>query len=96
MRLRLDPPIPLETPKGYGLAHFIDDYGIDHEDYWGVCLTETGEWWWFKNSEVRGCENKTVGRDKPLCVVDPKDAGFKYGSAIKWNHKKRAWEPFEK
>lgn len=64
MRLRLDPPIPLETPKGYGLAHFIDDYGIDHEDYWGVCLTETGEWWWFKNSEVRGCENKTLGRIK--------------------------------
>ena len=27
MITQLDPPLPLETPRGAGLAHFVIDYG---------------------------------------------------------------------
>jgi hypothetical protein len=60
--VRLDPPIPLVTPRGRGLAHFLRDYGIEHDDYWTVVLDETGEWWTFSNREVRAQENITAGR----------------------------------
>lgn len=63
--LRLDPPIPLHTPKGEGLAHFIDDLGVENEAQWVVFVTATGEIWWVSNSEVRATENWSVGRVKP-------------------------------
>jgi hypothetical protein len=63
MILQLNPPIPLQTLKGPGLAHFIDDQGIESESFWVVFLN-TGQIWWFPNSQVRACENFTVGRVK--------------------------------
>ena len=59
---RLEPPIPLETPKGLGFALFLRDYGMDHDDLWTVAITETREVWTFRNSEVRVVENATFGR----------------------------------
>jgi hypothetical protein len=60
--LRLDPPIPITTPKGEGLAHFLIDYGVAHNLIWTVFITETGECWSFQNTEIRAIKNITMGR----------------------------------
>lgn len=61
---QLNPPIPLETPKGQGLAHFLIDYSIEHDLYWVVFINETGESWTFSNPEIRIQKNITLGRTK--------------------------------
>ena len=43
MMLRLDPPIPLQTAKGPGLAHIVIDYGIEADLIWVVFLDDSGE-----------------------------------------------------
>lgn len=62
MLTQLNPPIPLVTPKGSGLAWFIIDYGIEHHLMWVVAIDETGEIWTFKNPDIRADKNITVGR----------------------------------
>lgn len=59
--IRLDPPIPVSTPRGDGLAIFLRDYGIEHDDYWTVVLSN-GEFWTFNNREIRADKNYTIGR----------------------------------
>ena len=63
MILQLDPPIPLETPKGRGLAHFVVDYGPEHHLMWTVFLDANGECWTFSNPNVRATKNMTMGRN---------------------------------
>jgi hypothetical protein len=45
MLTQLDPPIPVVTPKGKGLAHVLIDYGAEHDLIWmrtaSVGLTPT-------------------------------------------------------
>lgn len=60
--LQLNPPLPMETPKGPGLAWFHTDYGIEHNDVWTVVIDATGEIWKFQNPEVRAQKNITMGR----------------------------------
>lgn len=60
--LQLNPPIPLTTTKGEGLAYFVTDYGVDFSLIWTVAIDETGECWMFKNEEVRFVKNITMGR----------------------------------
>jgi hypothetical protein len=62
MMLQLDPPIPLSTPKGDGLAWFLIDYGAEHHLMWVVALDENGEIWTFENTKVRAGKNITMGR----------------------------------
>jgi hypothetical protein len=59
--LRLDPPIEVTTPKGKGWAVIWRDYGFDHDDLWTVLISETKEFWTFRNNEVRGADNVTFG-----------------------------------
>lgn len=59
---QLNPPIPLNTPKGEGLAVAVIDYSIDYDLLWVVIVNATGEIWTYKNSEVRGVKNITAGR----------------------------------
>ena len=59
---QLDPPIPLETPRGSGIAHFVIDYGPEYNLMWTVFLDANGECWTFQNSEVRAVKNITLGR----------------------------------
>jgi len=62
MILQLNPPIPLDTPKGSALAHFVVDYGPEHNLLW-VCFNDSsGECWTWDNSKVRGQKNITHGR----------------------------------
>jgi len=60
--LRLDPPIPLSTPKGNGYAHFLIDEGIENHFFWMVFINETGEIWTFPNTQVRAEKNISLGR----------------------------------
>lgn len=64
MILQLDPPIPLETPKGKGWAHFLIDYSQEHHLMWVVFIDATGECWTVPNPEVRLQHNWTMQRRK--------------------------------
>jgi hypothetical protein len=59
---QLNPPIPMETPRGPGLAHFLIDYGPETHLMWTVFLDASGECWTFQNPEVRAAKNFTLGR----------------------------------
>lgn len=63
MILQLDPPLPVQTPKGDGLAHLIIDYGPEHHLMWVVFLDDGGECWTYPNPEVRACNNISMGRE---------------------------------
>ena len=59
---QLNPPLPLETPRGKGLAHFMIDYGPEHHLMWTVFIEATGECWTFQNPDIRAGINVTLGR----------------------------------
>lgn len=59
---RLEPPIPLNTPKGSAQAMFLIDYSTEHNLYWVCFQDETGECWTWDNSQIRACKNITMGR----------------------------------
>ena len=60
--IRIDPPIPLLTPKGKALAHFLIDYGFEHDLYWVCFQEESGECWTWNNKDIRAQNNITAGR----------------------------------
>lgn len=62
MMLQLNPPIPLSTPKGNGLAWAIIDYGPEFNLMWVVAIDETREIWTFQNFDIRALKNITMGR----------------------------------
>lgn len=64
MMLQLNPPIPLETPKGKATAHMVIDYGTEYSLIFVTFLNESGECWCFRQPEVRLNANLTFGRDK--------------------------------
>ena len=61
--LQLNPPLPVMTPKGRGLAWFLIDYGVEHNLMYSVALDENGEVWTFQNTEIRAIKNLTMGRN---------------------------------
>jgi hypothetical protein len=63
--LQLNPPLPMNTPKGEGFAHILIDYGPESDLYWTVLITESGEIWTFSNRQVRASKNITLGRVAP-------------------------------
>ena len=63
--LQLNPPIPMNTPKGEGFAHILIDYGPESDLYWTVLITATGEIWTYANRYVRAAKNITLGRTDP-------------------------------
>ncbi len=67
--LQLNPPIPLETPKGFGYAWFLIDYGNEYDLMWTVAINETGEIWTYFNREVRATKNITLQRVNPHTMV---------------------------
>ncbi len=62
MIIQLNPPVPIETPKGSAQAMFLIDYSIEHNLMWVCFIDETGECWTFQNPEIRACKNITLGR----------------------------------
>lgn len=61
---RVDPPIPLMTPKGRAMAHFLIDYGMENDLMWVVFQDDTGECWTWENAQIRARINQTIGRKK--------------------------------
>jgi hypothetical protein len=62
---QLNPPLPLETSKGAGWAHFVIDYGPESALLWVVFMDADGACWTVPNPEVRMTFNWTMGRRKP-------------------------------
>lgn len=62
MIIQLNPTMPMLTPKGPALAHFMIDYGEEHHLMWVCVQDETGEIWTWPNTKVRGQSNPTFGR----------------------------------
>ncbi len=59
--LQLNPPLPVTTPKGLGVAHVLIDYGVEHDLIW-VVFQQDGSCWSWRNQDVRAQENVTFGR----------------------------------
>ncbi len=62
MLQQLNPPLPMTTPKGPGLAHFVLDYGPEAHLMWVVLLDADGACWTVPNPEIRMASNWTLGR----------------------------------
>lgn len=60
--LQLNPPLPLKTSKGDGLAYLVIDYGPEHHLLWVVFMNQGGQCWTFQNPEVSMPANFTMGR----------------------------------
>ena len=65
MIVQLDPPLPMTTPKGSGLAHFLIDYGAETHLMWVVFLDADGSCWTVPNPEIRMAPNWSMGRRPP-------------------------------
>jgi hypothetical protein len=64
MITQLNPPLPMETVKSGGWAHFLIDYGPESALLWVVFMDADGACWTIPNSEVRMVFNWTIGRRK--------------------------------
>ncbi len=72
MLIQLNPPIPLQTSMGAGMAHFLIDYSCEYDLFWVVFLNETGECWTFNNKEIRAQKNITLGRKGVNFIPEPR------------------------
>jgi len=62
MILQLHSSIPVVTPQGNAQAMAIIDYGPEHDLVWVCFLDSNGQCWSYRNSEIRGQKNITMGR----------------------------------
>lgn len=63
MLLQLNPPLPVETPRGKAMAHVLIDYGAEYDLLW-VCFQQAdAQCWTWKNSDIRAESNITFGRE---------------------------------
>jgi hypothetical protein len=66
MIIQLNPPVPMNTPKGFGYANFLIDRGMEFDNEW-IVFQDNCEIWSWKNSEVRLGKNITFGRQENNC-----------------------------
>ena len=64
MLTQLNPPLPMDTSKGPGWAHFVIDYGPEADLLWVVFMDKDGACWSVPNPEVRLYFNWSMGRRK--------------------------------
>lgn len=60
--VRLDPPIPMTTPKGDAKALIYVDRGVDNFGEWICFVLASGECWTFQDRDVRLWTCETEGR----------------------------------
>jgi len=70
---QLNPPLPMETRKGRGGAHFVNDYGPEAAPPWVVFMDPDGTCWTVTNSGARKTFNWTIGRGKPEQAEKPRN-----------------------
>jgi hypothetical protein len=63
MMLQLNPPLPVITPAGKGLAHVLIDLGPEYDLLW-VVFQDNKECWTWRNQDIRANTNITFGRQK--------------------------------
>ncbi len=63
--LQLNPPLPVDTPKGPAYAHFVTDYSQEHYLLFTCFLLDTGDCWMFTNRDVKLQQNVTMGVRTP-------------------------------
>ena len=64
MILQLNPPLPVVTVKGDGVAHLVIDYGPESHLLWVVFLDSTGECWSVPNFDIRLRPNWSMNADR--------------------------------
>jgi hypothetical protein len=74
--LQLNPPLPVITPQGKALAHFLIDQGIEHDILWVCFLDDSGECWTYPNPKIRATRNITHGRNYISPFYAPEDVAF--------------------
>ena len=62
--IQLNPEIWVITPKGYGLAFLVTDYGLDHNKVFTVLL-DSGDVLDFDIKDIRRTENPSFGVKAP-------------------------------
>jgi hypothetical protein len=62
MITRIEPSIPVTTPKGKAMAVAWLDYGLEHDLMWVCFQDDTGECWTWENADIRARVNITIGR----------------------------------
>ena len=77
MILQLNPPLPIQTPKGPALAHFMIDTGIENDIQWVCFQDSTDECWTWRNPHIRAQKNITHGRDFIAPFYDPEEVKLK-------------------
>jgi hypothetical protein len=65
MIVQLNPPIPVNTPKGSAIAHFLIDLGPENNLQWVCFQDDTGQCWTWMNSDIRATRNITMQRLSP-------------------------------
>lgn len=75
--IQLNPAIPVITPKGKALAHFLIDPGIESSLMWVCFQDDTGESWVWSNQDIRAQRNITHGRDHISPFYHPDSVAFK-------------------
>ena len=60
--IQLNPPLPVHSPKGPGLAHLVIDYGPEADLLWVVFLDADGTCWAVPNPDIRLRQNWSLGR----------------------------------
>ncbi|NDD52508.1 hypothetical protein EBZ39_01280 [bacterium] len=69
MLMQLNPPLPVLTTRGPGVAHIVIDYGPEHDLVWVVFLHANGQCWSFLNRDIRLGENITYSRPAPAAFT---------------------------
>jgi len=62
-QLELRQQVEVDTPKGRGRLFISKDYGTEIESIFVVILYN-GEFWEFRNDQIRATTNMTMRRDK--------------------------------
>ena len=78
MIIQLNPTLPMLTPKGPALAHFLIDYGEEHHLMWVCIQDDSGEIWTWPNTQVRSQTNPSFSRPK----IPNTMSGFTNGSEV--------------
>lgn len=77
MITQLNPPLPIYTTKGRGIAHFLIDDGPESDLKWVCFMDSTGECWTFRNRDIRAQNNFTEGRDYISPFYDPEEVSLR-------------------
>ena len=59
--MQLNPPIPVDTPRGPAYAHVMIDYSQEHYVLFVCFLCDTGDCWVLPNRDVKLQQNITIG-----------------------------------